>query len=142
MKRLHVHLKVSDLDQSASFYTTLFGREPDRREADYVKWLLDEPAANIAISTRGCGTGVDHLGIQLEDDKALSAIAGRLNAGQAKTIEEPDTTCCYARSNKHWAQSPDGVRWELFHTFAQSASFSGDQTNVEMAPVAAKACCG
>jgi lactoylglutathione lyase len=45
----------------------MFGTEPARVEADYAKWMLDEPAVNFAISTRGEGhTGVNHLGIQVD----------------------------------------------------------------------------
>jgi hypothetical protein len=31
---------------------------------DYAKWMLDDPRVNFAISTRGRGRGLDHLGIK------------------------------------------------------------------------------
>jgi hypothetical protein len=31
-------------------------------------------------------------------------------------LDEGATTCCYARSEKHWVQDPTGVAWEHFHT--------------------------
>ena len=53
MKRFHVHLHVDDLAQSIAFYSKLFAAQPARVEADYAKWMLDDPAVNFAISTRG-----------------------------------------------------------------------------------------
>ncbi len=146
MKRLHVHLRVDDIDQSVRFYNALFGREPDRCEADYAKWLIDEPPANIAISSRGDDgrTGVDHIGVQLDDDGALGEVAARLTAANAQIAEEADATCCYARSNKYWALSPEGARWELFHTFGDSATFGVEPSvaNVAGATETQAACCG
>jgi catechol 2,3-dioxygenase-like lactoylglutathione lyase family enzyme len=62
MKRFHVHLNVEDLAQSVAFYSKLFGAEPTRVEADYAKWMLEDPRINFAISTRGSKAGIDHLG--------------------------------------------------------------------------------
>ena len=64
MKRFHVHLHVDDLSKSIAFYSNLFAAEPARVELDYAKWMLEDPRVNFAISTRGHGTGIDHLGIQ------------------------------------------------------------------------------
>jgi len=37
MKRLHVSVAVSDLDQSVQFYATLFGAAPTVLKSDYAK---------------------------------------------------------------------------------------------------------
>jgi hypothetical protein len=50
MKRLHVHISVDDLAQSTRFYATLFAAEPTVVKDDYVKWMLDDPRVNFAIS--------------------------------------------------------------------------------------------
>ena len=60
MKRLHVHVSVDDLEQSRRFYSTLFAAEPTVVKDDYVKWMLDDPRVNFAISTRG-GPRCRHL---------------------------------------------------------------------------------
>lgn len=139
MTRLHVHLKVQGLEESIGFYTALFGRAPDKRENDYAKWMLDDPSANIAISTGAAAAGVDHVGLQFDERADLDAIAARLkNAGHV-ALAEPNATCCYAKSDKHWAMSPDGAaRWELFQTF-------GDANEMGSAPALKaagdKACC-
>ncbi len=139
MTRLHVHLKVDDLEQSIGFYAALFGRAPDKREKDYAKWMLDDPSANIAISTSAAVAGVDHVGLQFDDRVDLEAIAVRLKDAGHGVRAEPNATCCYAKSDKHWAMSPDGAaRWELFHTF-------GDANEMGSAPalktVGDKSCC-
>ena len=37
MKRFHVHVRVSDLEQSIGFYSTLFSVPPAVLKADYAK---------------------------------------------------------------------------------------------------------
>ena len=82
MKRLHVHIKVKDIEESAKFYAALFGREPDKREPDYAKWMLEDPRANISISARNRAAGVDHVGVQVDSDEALAEIAARVKTAQ------------------------------------------------------------
>jgi len=52
VKRLHVHIAVENLDDNIRFYTALFQTERSVREADYAKWMLDDPCVNFAISAR------------------------------------------------------------------------------------------
>lgn len=136
MKRFHVHVNVDQLDSSIRFYTTLFGAAPSVVKPDYAKWMLDDPRVNFAISQRGRQAGVDHLGLQAEDADELAAIGDRLQAADAVALAEKATTCCYARSDKFWAEDPQGVRWESFHTH-------GEATTYTSAPgEAGPACCG
>lgn len=111
---MHVH--VADLDKSIGFYSTMFGAAPARVEADYAKWMLDDPALNFAISTRGAALGVDHLGLQTDDPAELGTLKARAEAAGAALLDEGSTTCCYARSQKHWVTDPTGIAWEHFHT--------------------------
>jgi catechol 2,3-dioxygenase-like lactoylglutathione lyase family enzyme len=139
MTRLHVHLKVDDLDRSIGFYSALFGRAPDKREKDYAKWMLDDPSANIAISASGAAAGIDHVGLQVDDRTELDAIAARLKDSGHGALAEPNATCCYAKSNKHWATSPDGAaKWELFHTFADAREMGSAP---QLATPSGSACC-
>lgn len=138
MKRTHIHLSTGDLEASVRYYSALFGAEPVKREADYAKWLIDDPALNLAISTHGERTGVSHLGISLDDDGELETIAERLRAAEAPAAPEGDATCCYARSNKVWSHDPQGAVWELFHTFGESNAY-GPGINPE--PAAQTQCC-
>lgn len=127
MKRFHVHLRVQDLDQSIGFYSRLFAAEPSRHETDYAKWMLEDPPVNFAISTRGGTVGIDHLGIQASDAEELATLKARARSADAAatpTLEdEGATTCCYARSEKHWVTDPQGVAWEHFQTLADIPVF-------------------
>lgn len=141
MKRLHVHIAVDDLDRSIGFYSTLFAVEPIIVEADYAKWMLDDPRVNFAISSRGGARGIDHLGIQVESDGELRELAGRLKAAGEETRDQEAATCCYAQSNKAWVNDPSGVRWETFFTFGSATQYGEDEKQLE-APKARAGGCG
>jgi catechol 2,3-dioxygenase-like lactoylglutathione lyase family enzyme len=123
---MHVNLAVNDLDASIRFYTSLFDSEPDVVKADYAKWMLDDPRVNFAISTRGARKGIDHLGIQVENDSELDEVYGRLKNAAAPVIEEGATTCCYAQSEKSWIFDPEGIAWETFLTRGESPVYGSD----------------
>ena len=135
MKRFHVHLHVDDLKQSVGFYSKLFAAEPARVESDYAKWMLEDPPVNFAISTRGARPGIDHLGIQTDDAAELAALKARAEAADRALLDEGTTTCCYARSEKHWVTDPQGIAWEHFHTLGDIPVFN------EAAAPSAAACC-
>ncbi len=137
MKRLHIHLKTNDLNRSIAFYSAMFGEGPARVEKDYAKWLLDDPRAHISVSTHGGTPGFDHAGVSIETKDALDETAGRLRAEGAALFAEEETTCCYAQSNKYWVEDPQGARWELFQTFADSETY-GAEPDRTLAPAAAQ----
>ena len=139
MKRFHVHLHVDDLSKSIAFYSKLFAAEPTRVETDYAKWMLDDPRINFAISTRGSAPGVDHLGFQVDDAAELAELKARAEAADMALLDEGETTCCYARSDKHWITDPQGIAWEHFHSLSNIPVFSEDKKE-EAAPEAS-ACC-
>lgn len=139
MKRFHIHVHVDDIAASVAFYSKLFGAEPARIEADYAKWMLDDPRVNFAISTRGTKAGVDHLGFQTDDTAELAELARCAQAADMTLLDQGETTCCYARSDKHWIVDPQGIAWEHFHTL-DSAPVYGESR--QTAPSAdASACC-
>lgn len=151
MKRLHVHVGVDNLDSSIAFYNALFDTEPSVTKADYAKWMLDDPRVNFAISTGDKQQrGVQHLGIQTENAEELATVYGRLETAGQPVLEEGDTVCCYAKSEKSWISDPDGVAWETFLTHGDAVHY-GDRgptaedvaaVNAETAPSKPAACCG
>ncbi len=141
MKRLHVHVAVKDLDSSVRFYSQLFAAEPNVRKSDYAKWVLQDPRVNFAISARGRAPGVDHLGIQVEDRTELESIYERLKKAEGPVIEEGETTCCYAQSEKSWIQDPQGIQWETFFTTGESTIYGSDEIIPKLANKAASQCC-
>ena len=124
MKRFHVHAHVEDLKASVAFYSKLFAAEPTRLESDYAKWMIEDPRINFAISTRGGKPGVDHLGFQTDTDEELAELKARAQAADLALLDEGETTCCYARSEKHWVTDPQGIAWEHFHTLDSIPTFS------------------
>lgn len=133
MKRMHIHISVDNLDQSIGFYSQLFGAQPSVHKPDYAKWMLDDPRVNFAVSQRGETPGLNHLGIQAENDAELAEIKTRLDAADMTVLTEAGTTCCYAKSDKHWIQDPSGIAWETYHTLDSAPTFN--------APEATSPCC-
>lgn len=136
MKRFHVHMHVDDLPRNIAFYTALFDQPPARTEADYAKWMLADPPVNFAISTRGAATGIDHLGIQVDSPEELAALKARATNADMALLDEGETTCCYARSDKYWVTDPQGMAWEQFLPLGNIAVF---RETAAQSPVAA--CC-
>lgn len=138
MKRLHVHVAVDDLDQSIGFYSALFAAGPTVLTSDYAKWMLEDPRVNFAISARGRRAGLDHLGIQVEDKDELSEVYARLHRAGGDVIEQGETNCCYAKSEKSWIDDPAGIAWETFLTTGESTNY-GDGSGENEARI--HACC-
>lgn len=127
MKRLHVHVSVKNLPDSIRFYSGLFDMAPSIEKHDYAKWMLDDPRVNFAISTRADTMGVNHLGIQAEDAEELAQIEQRARVAGIASQPEPGANCCYARSDKHWLEDPQGVVWEAFHSMGEIPVYGADR---------------
>ncbi len=144
MKRFHIHVGVKDISASVQFYSTLFGKNPTKLKEDYAKWMLDEPRLNFAISTRSSAEGIDHLGIQVEEEAELAEITARLKNAGMKVFAEGETTCCYAESKKAWVQDPSGLAWETYRNMADAEVYSAKPTNSCCAPTTSSvkaSCC-
>ena len=98
--------------------------------------------ASISPSRRAAGgSGLDHLGIQAEDKDELREIYGRLHQSDGNVIEQGQTSCCYAKSEKSWIDDPAGISWETFLTTGESTDY-GDGSGERDARVAhSQACC-
>lgn len=148
MKRLHVHVGVDNLDASIAFYSTLFAAEPTVTKADYAKWMLDDPRVNFAISSGNhAAKGVEHLGIQAENSAELESVYGQLEKAGRPVLEEGETTCCYAKSEKSWISDPDGVVWETFLTHGEATDYGSGPSGADVAAMQAETvkpatCCG
>lgn len=144
MKRMHVHVSVNDLAESIRFYSTLFAAEPAITKPDYAKWMLEDPRVNFAISTGASDThGIEHLGIQVENDAELAEVYGRLEAADRPVLAEGATVCCYAKSEKSWIADPQGVVWETFYTSGEAVNYGINPELHKLASdnAAPNACC-
>ena len=143
MKRFHVHVSVEDLAQSVRFYSTLFSTEPTVLKDDYAKWMLEDPRVNFAISTGSGQAGISHLGIQAEDEGELAEVYERLSRADRPVIEEKDTTCCYARSDKQWVADLRACRGKPSSPMVRqpstvkAARWQGSATRAAACPLAA-----
>lgn len=139
MKRMHIHLRVDDLSANIRFYSALFDCDPSVIHADYAKWMLEDPKVNFAISSKGGGQGLDHLGIQVDGTSELLEIEGRLSRAALPITEQRGAACCYAESDKYWTSDPQGIPWEAFHSLRSIPRFGGQP--LEVPSDAKSACC-
>jgi catechol 2,3-dioxygenase-like lactoylglutathione lyase family enzyme len=133
MKRLHVHVRVKNLQETIQFYQALFGVEPTVVKADYAKWMLDDPRLNFAVSTGHTETGIEHLGIQAGSTTELQQVYAQMQQAKSKIKEEGECTCCYSKSQKSWITDPQGVDWEVFYTHGASTVY-GEGEHARPAP--------
>jgi hypothetical protein len=114
--------------------------------------MLDDPRVNFAISTRVEKAGLDHVGIQAENEAELEDVHARLARADQAYVTQKDAACCYAKSNKYWVEDPQGIAWEAWHTLEEIPVYgagtrpSGDGKEVACCEPATqgaeKACCG
>jgi len=129
MKRFHVHVAVSDVEEGIAFYSKAFGSQPTVRKPDYAKWMLEDPRLNFAISSRGGEPGVNHLGFQLDSEEEFKAMHAQLAEADAGLVEEIGANCCYAKSDKYWVTDPAGIAWETYHTLGSIPLFGAGEAD-------------
>ena len=91
---------------------------------------------NFAISTRGRQRGLDHLGIQVENKDELNEVYARLHKAGGAVVEQGQTSCCYAKSEKSWLDDPAGIAWETFLTTGESTVYGESADLAALAPSA------
>ena len=116
MSRIQLALNVDDLKTSIDFYRTLFATEPAKVKPGYANFAVAEPPLKlILIENPGQGGSINHLGVEVTDVETVDNELSRLGAAGFASVEERDTTCCYAKQDKFWVQgTPDGERWEVY----------------------------
>lgn len=124
--KLHVSIRVDNLEKAIPFYTQLFNQSPVIKKDDYVKWDVEDPAVNFVIETGCCEHGVNHLGIQVDSSTELDALADRMRGSGQPYLEVEKTTCCYAKSDKAWVKGAAGEKWEAFLTHSHDGKEYGE----------------
>jgi hypothetical protein len=59
-----------------------------------------------------------------------------LRVTEISALDQTNTMCCYARSDKYWITDPQGIAWETFHTLDSAPVYD------ESLQVKQTACCG
>ena len=116
MSRVQLALRVADLEGSIAFYSKLFDAEPAKRRPGYANFAIAEPPLKLVLieGSDGEETRMDHLGVEVASTEDVAQATDRLkNAGLA-TVEENDTSCCYALQDKVWVTGPGREPWEVY----------------------------
>jgi catechol 2,3-dioxygenase-like lactoylglutathione lyase family enzyme len=131
--RVQLALNVNDLNESIAFYSKLFGTEPAKLRPGYANFAIAEPPLKlILMENPGRGGSLNHLGVEVADTDAVDAEQTRLAEAGLASVEERDTTCCYAKQNKFWVEgAPNGEQWEIYTVLEDSPTFWGDDTAAE-----------
>jgi catechol 2,3-dioxygenase-like lactoylglutathione lyase family enzyme len=135
--RVQLALNVNDIEEAVTFYTRLFGTGPAKRRPGYANFAIPEPPLKLVLlENPGQGGSLNHLGIEVPDTDAVDAAQARLAAAGLGSVDERDTTCCYAKQDKFWVPgAPDGESWEIYTVLADSPTFRGEDQ-------AGPQCCG
>ncbi|HEX2288951.1 MAG TPA: VOC family protein, partial [Pseudonocardiaceae bacterium] len=75
MSRMQLALRVSDLEGSVTFYSTLFGVKPAKRRPGYANFAITEPPLKLVLlqGETGQPTVMDHLGVEVESTEQVTA---------------------------------------------------------------------
>ncbi|MBO0876827.1 MAG: VOC family protein [Pseudonocardia sp.] len=116
MSRVQLALRVSDLEGSITFYSSLFGVEPAKRRPGYVNFAIAEPPLKLVLieGKPDQPTVMDHLGVEVDTTDEVRVAADRLAGLGLFTAVENDTTCCYALQDKVWVHGPGAEPWEVY----------------------------
>ena len=151
MSRVQLALNVENLEESISFYSTLFNTASAKVKPGYANFAVAEPPLKLILTENpGQGGSINHLGVEVPDVDTVDAEQTRLASEGFASIDERGTTCCYAKQDKFWVQgAPNGERWEVYTVLADAVTFSAEQpegatccgTEVAGDPQAAAAAC-
>ncbi len=135
--RLHLALKVKNLEASIEFYRVLFDEDPDKVKRGYARFDLHSPPVVLTLNEGArvrAGNRLDHLGIRVDGFERLEQALGRMRALGCWIKEQPDVVCCHSRQSKFWVKDPDGIHWE-FYVLVDDMKGAPEQAPVEVATV-------
>ena len=136
MSRLQLALTVPDLQASIAFYSRLFGTEPAKLRDGYANFAIAEPPLKLVLIEGEAGqeTRMDHLGVEVDSTEAVNAATERLTEAGLVTVEENDTTCCYALQDKVWVHGPGREPWEIYVVKADADTLAKQQDSTCCTP--------
>ena len=146
MSRVQLALNVDDIEESIAFYSKLFGTEPAKVKPGYANFAVADPALKLVlIENPGRGGSLNHLGVEVVDTDTVDTEQTRLAAVGLASVDERDSTCCYAKQDKFWVEgAPDSERWEVYTVLEDSQEFgdhAGENEMTEPRPVSGPVCC-
>ena len=138
MSRVQLALRVADLEGSVAFYTKLFGTEPAKRRPGYANFAITEPPLKLVLIEGEAGetTRMDHLGVEVDTTDQVTAATTRLTDAGLVTLEENDTSCCYAVQDKVWVHGPGAEPWEVYVVKADADTLTKSEASACCTPAA------
>ena len=126
MNRIQLALNVDDVAEATAFYAKLLGVEPAKQRPGYANFAIDNPPLKLVLlENPGQGGTLNHLGVEVESTDAVDAEQRRLGEHGLASVDERNTTCCYATQDKFWVEgAPSGERWEIYTVLADSPTFA------------------
>lgn len=125
--RLQLALNVRDIDAAVDFYEKMFDTKPHKRKPGYANFAIESPPLKLVLfESADAEERLNHLGVEVFDDADVTSATDRLRAAGLTHLIQDETTCCYAKSNKVWAEEPDGLRWEWYRVVEDSETFGAD----------------
>jgi predicted enzyme related to lactoylglutathione lyase len=136
--RVQLALNVDDIDQAVEFYSALFDAKPAKLRPGYANFAIDQPPLKLVlIHNPGQGGSFNHLGVEVPSTDDVDATQRRLAERGLASVDERDTTCCYAKQDKFWVEgAPNDERWEVYTVLADAGLELEGQT-----ATSAGACC-
>jgi len=135
MNTFHLSLDVPDLRAAVAFYRELFGVPPAKEHRGYAKFELVDPPVALALQ-QASKAGLSHAGIRVETTGEVAAASNRLRSSGLVTLDERETSCCYALQDKVWIADPAGNRWEIYTVLGDV-----EEENERESEAATAACC-
>jgi len=136
MSRVQLALNVNDLQAAITFYSKLFGTEPNKIRDGYANFAIAEPSLKLVlIENPGQGGSLNHLGVEVENTDLVTAANDRLRRAGLVTDLEESTTCCFAVQDKVWVHGPDAEPREAYTVLS-------DADVMHPVPEATAGCCG
>ncbi len=103
--RPHISVNVTDIAGVRPFYAALFGIEPVKERADYIKWEPISPPVNFTLNLHPPAlASAEELGIEVDVATEAEAIASRLRAVGVEVTQG---------DNVYRASDKAGNRWEI-----------------------------
>jgi catechol 2,3-dioxygenase-like lactoylglutathione lyase family enzyme len=131
MSRLQLALNVSNLDEAIDFYSKLFASSPAKVRDGYANFAIADPPLKLVLietaEVRGAGVAgaLNHLGVEVEQPAEVAHASARLSGEGLDTLDQQETTCCFAVQDKVWVEDPDATPWEIYTVLADAPAESG-----------------
>ena len=127
MSRLQLALNVSNLEESISFYTKLFGVEPAKVKPGYANFAIANPPLKLVLmENQQPGGTINHLGVEVENTAEVELWEAKLTESEMNPKAQKGHTCCYAKQDKFWVADPDRASWEVYTVLEDSINFGMD----------------